>query len=155
MRSMAVIAATALLPVVVFGCGSSANPSGGGPSPMESAGSALAVFDEDSVDVKPIILSRAEPRFPNRLREEYIGGVVWMEFIVDTRGRVEENSIKVICSSREEFETPAVIARRRFRYNAGVLGDAPVRTRMRDQTRFIVTRRGQRQVLPICDPDKN
>lgn len=154
MRTFSVVAASLLLPVIGFGCGSAANP-GSGPAPRPDDGSASAVFYEDSVDVKPVILSRAQSRFPNRLREQYIGGVVWMEFIVDREGRVEESSIRVLCSTSEEFAQPAVIARRRFRYNPGVLGDAPVRTRMRDVTRFIVTRRGVRQALPLCDPDAN
>ncbi len=131
MRTFSVVAASLLLPVIGLGCGSAANPEGG-LALRPDDGSASVVFHEDSVDVKPVILSRAQPRFPNRLREEYIGGVVWMEYSVDREGRVEESSIKVLCSTREEFEQPAVIARRRFRYNPGGLGDAPVRTRMRD-----------------------
>lgn len=152
MRTFSVVAALLLLPVIGLGCGSGAN-SESGPTPALDDGSAGAVFYADSVDVKPVILSRAQPRFPNRLREQYIGGVVWMEFIVDREGRVEESSIRVLCSTREEFAQPAMIARRRFRYNPGVLGDAPVRTRVRDVTRFIVTQRGVRQALPLCDPD--
>lgn len=152
MRTFSVVAASLLLPVIGLGCGSAANPEGG-LALRPDDGSASVVFHEDSVDVKPVILSRAQPRFPNRLREEYIGGVVWMEFIVDRDGRVDESSIKVLCSTRDEFEQPATIARRRFRYNPGVLGDAPVRTRVRDVTRFVVTRRGVRQALPLCDPD--
>lgn len=152
MRTFSVVAASLLLPVIGLGCGSAANPEGG-LALRPDDGSASVVFHEDSVDVKPVILSRAQPRFPNRLREEYIGGVVWMEFIVDRDGRVDESSIKVLCSTRDEFVQPATIARRRFRYNPGVLGDAPVRTRVRDVTRFVVTRRGVRQALPLCDPD--
>ncbi len=154
MRTFSVVAASLLLPVIGLGCGSAANPEGG-LALRPDDGSASVVFHEDSVDVKPVILSRAQTRFPNRLREEYIGGVVWMEFIVDRDGRVDESSIKVLCSTRDEFVQPATIARRRFRYNPGVLGDAPVRTRVRDVTRFVVTRRGVRQALPLCDPDGN
>ena len=112
MRAFPVVAASLLLPAIGLGCGSAAN-SESGPAPDNA--SAGPAFHEDSVDVKPVILSRAAPRFPNRLREQYIGGVVWMEFIVDRRGRVDESSIRVLCSTREEFELPAMIARRQFR----------------------------------------
>ncbi len=152
MRTFSVVAASLLLPVIGLGCGSAANPESG-PAPRPVDATASAVVHEDSVDVKPVVLSRGQLRFPNRLREQYIGGVVWMEFIVDRRGRVEESSIRVLCSTRREFEQPAMIARRQYRYNPGVVGVAPVRTRMRDVTRFVVTRRGVRQALPLCDPD--
>ncbi len=150
MRSIAV-AAVFLLPLPQTGCGSSANPSVGAVPATDAA--VLPVYHEDSVDVKPVTLSRVTPRFPNRLREEYIGGMVWMEFVVDERGRVEESSIEVLCATRDEFVQPAVIARRNYRFNPGLLGSAPVRTKMRDVARFVVTRRGVRQALPICDPD--
>ena len=152
MRTFSVVAASLLLPVIGLGCGSAAN-SDSGPAPRPGDASAVPVIHEDSLDVKPVILSRGQARFPNRLREEYIGGDVWMEFIVDRRGRVEESSIRILCSTRREFEQPAVIARRRFRYNPGRVADAPVRTLMRDNVRFVVTRRGVRQARPICEPE--
>lgn len=57
------------------------------------------------------------PRYPDALRASAIEGEVSMQFVIDTTGRVDPASVKVLASSHELFteSARAVLARLRFR----------------------------------------
>lgn len=59
------------------------------------------------------VLSR---RYPRMLREAGVEGRVVVQFVVDTNGRVEPGSIKVITASEEGFSDPSVAAVKEFRF---------------------------------------
>ena len=65
------------------------------------------VFSSDVVQEKPEILSSPLPLYPELLRQAGIQGVVMVEAIVDTSGRVEPNSVKVVQSANPGFDAPA------------------------------------------------
>jgi TonB family protein len=75
------------------------------------------VFSADVVQEKPEMLSHPPYEFPELLRQAGIQGVVMVQAIVDTSGRVELNSIKIISSANPGFDTPAknMIAKSLFR----------------------------------------
>ena len=75
------------------------------------------VFSADVVQEKPEALSGPQPPYPELLRQAGIQGVVMVQAIVDTSGRVEPNSIKIISSANPGFDAPAkqTIAKYLFR----------------------------------------
>ncbi len=97
------------------------------------------VFSADVVQEKPEALSGAPPAYPELLKQAGIQGMVMLEFIIDTTGRVEGNSIKVISSANPGFEAPAKtsIARTLFR-PARVYGHA-VRVLVRQAINFTLS----------------
>jgi protein TonB len=75
------------------------------------------VFAEALVEERPEVLSAPPLEYPPLLSQAGIEGTVVMQFVVDTMGRAEPGSIKVIRSTNPEFERPVrnVLARARFR----------------------------------------
>jgi TonB family protein len=75
------------------------------------------VFNADVVQEKPEQLSSPPLAYPELLRQAGIQGVVNIQAIVDTSGRVEPNSIKIISSPNPGFDQPArnLIAKTLFR----------------------------------------
>ncbi|CAN5730095.1 hypothetical protein BH23GEM6_BH23GEM6_21650 [soil metagenome] len=59
------------------------------------------------------VLSR---RYPNTLRQAGVEGRVVVQFVVDTNGRVEPGTIKVISASNQEFSEPSRAAVNEFRF---------------------------------------
>jgi TonB family protein len=64
------------------------------------------VFSEDLVQEKPSVLT-GQLIYPPLLEQAGIGGQVSIQAIVDTTGRVEPSSIKIIQSSNPAFEQAA------------------------------------------------
>jgi len=75
------------------------------------------VFNADVVQEKPEVLSQPPLQYPELLRQAGIQGVVMVQAIVDTSGRVEPNSVKVTQSANPGFDQPAknVILKALFR----------------------------------------
>lgn len=65
------------------------------------------VFNADVVQEKPEVLSGPPTQYPELLRQAGIQGQVMVQAIVDTSGRVEPNSVKVISSANPGFDQPA------------------------------------------------
>jgi TonB family protein len=54
-----------------------------------------------------------------------------LEFVVDTLGSVEPASIRVLASTRRDFESSAAEAVRRCRFEPARIGNGPVRQLVR------------------------
>jgi TonB family protein len=69
------------------------------------------------VQEPPVLLAAAVPDYPARLHAAGIEGDVVVEAVVDTSGRVERGTVRIVRSSAPGFEPPAlqVIAGARFR----------------------------------------
>ena len=65
------------------------------------------VFMEAIVEEKPAVLSGPRLQFPELLRQAGIEGRVLVQAIVDTLGRVEPNSVKVLQSPNPGFDQSA------------------------------------------------
>ncbi|HEV2751059.1 MAG TPA: energy transducer TonB, partial [Gemmatimonadales bacterium] len=65
------------------------------------------IFMEALVDEKPAMLSSPTLQFPELLRQAGISGRVLVQAIVDTLGRVEPNSVKVLQSPNPGFDQSA------------------------------------------------
>jgi len=65
------------------------------------------VFMEAIVEEKPSVLSGPQPQYPELLRQAGIQGRVMVQAIIDTTGRAEPPSLKVIASPNPGFDQPA------------------------------------------------
>jgi TonB family protein len=103
-------------------------------------------FTEAAVDTLPERLSGPLPRYPEMLRQAGIEGSVRLEFVIDTTGSVEEESIKVLQASNRAFEGPAKDVIARSLYRPGKVGDDPVRTLVSQQIGFTIASAEQRRM---------
>ncbi|HVH69196.1 MAG TPA: TonB family protein [Gemmatimonadales bacterium] len=65
------------------------------------------VFMEAIVEEKPAVLSGPNPQYPELLRQAGIQGRVMVQAIIDTLGRAEANSVKVLQSPNPGFDQSA------------------------------------------------
>jgi TonB family protein len=59
---------------------------------------------ESLVEEEPELLSAPQPPYPELLHQRGIGGQVLMQAILDTSGRAERNSVRIIQSSNSAFD---------------------------------------------------
>jgi protein TonB len=97
---------------------------GDGIGPAKTGGAFDAGQVEKQVAVVP---GAAAPRYPERLRRAGVEGQVTALFIVDERGRVEEQSIRFPRSDNALFEDAVRVALRSMRFTAAEVGGRKVR----------------------------
>lgn len=97
-------------------------------------------FLEAAVDERPERLSGPFPRYPEMLRQAGIEGIVLLEFVIDTSGRVEQGTLKVLQSTNRAFEGPAKDVIRRSLYRPGRVRGQAVRVLVSQQIGFTITR---------------
>ncbi len=97
---------------------------------------------EAVVEERPeaILSTCISPRYPAILQQAGIQGSVLAEFIIDTLGRVERGSFKVVNSSHPLFDGPARDAIMSCRYKAGRISGRAVRVRVQQPVNFSIAR---------------
>jgi len=65
------------------------------------------VFMESIVEEKPVVLSAPPPLYPDLLRQAGIQGRVMVQAVIDTTGRAEPGSVKIVLSPNPGFDQPA------------------------------------------------
>src|SRR2546426_3521367 len=65
------------------------------------------VFMESVVEERPEVLSGPQPQYPDLLRQAGVQGRVLVQAIIDTTGRAEPASLKIIQSPNPGFDQPA------------------------------------------------
>jgi len=97
----------------------------GGTGPVPTvAGEVLTVAQ---VDDPPVAVSFPQPRYPPVMQQAGIPGRVEIQFIVDTTGHMEPNSLKIISSTNKAFEEPAKEALLKALFKPGKSRGTPVR----------------------------
>jgi protein TonB len=91
------------------------------------SGSSGRAYSESQVDRAVQMTRPAEPRYPDALRSVSIEGQVIMSYIVDTRGRVEPGSIKVISATHKLFAEAVRVALLNSRFRPAEAGGQKVR----------------------------
>jgi TonB family protein len=86
-----------------------------------------------------IVVSQPVPRYPTALAAAGIEGKVAAEFVIDTVGKVESGSIRVLQSSHQAFEAAAREAIAAAIFRPARLSNHPVRQLTRQSIRFVAT----------------
>jgi TonB family protein len=94
------------------------------------------VFLAAELEDRPRLISIEEPRYPPVLASAGITGRVVFDFIVDTLGRVNRGSIKVISSTNKAFQKPAIDALRTALFSPGKVQGSPVQVLVRQAISF-------------------
>jgi TonB family protein len=111
------------------------HPGGNGSGQSPTGVLAADVVD---VQVKPYA-GAPTPRYPEGLRAADVEGEVTLEFVVDTTGRVEGGSLRVISSTAQPFVVSVCDALKATRYHPALVGGRPVRQLVRQQFVFSLT----------------
>ena len=92
-------------------------------------GPADGVLEERYVDRAPRILGTPiQPLFPASLRERGVGGRVAVQFVVDTLGKAEMSTLRVVEATDPQFAQSVRAVLPRYRFSAGEAGGRKVRT---------------------------
>jgi TonB family protein len=102
------------------------------------------VYAEQWVDERPELLSHPAVPYPEILRQAGIGGRVMVEAVIDTAGRAERGSIKVLSADQPLLGPPAIQLVAASIYQPGRMSGRPVRVRVQIPVDFQVTARGLR-----------
>jgi len=100
----------------------------------------LKVYTADQVDVPARADSSAPatPLYPDPLYKERVPGRVLAEFVVDTAGRPEPETIGVVSASDPRFAASVVHALAEARFHPAQLGGRPVRQLVQQPFSFVV-----------------
>lgn len=102
------------------------------------AGGDEEVFDAARVERAPQLISQPPARYPQRLLSEAVEGTVTVQFVVNTRGRVESESVVVLNSSQSAFEAPAMEVVKRSVFRPAQFSGRSVPVRVRQAIKFSV-----------------
>lgn len=101
-----------------------------------------SVYTASGVDEPPELLSHPAMAFPEILRQAGIGGRVVIQAVIDTGGRAERGSLRVLSASHALFEQPALDLVAGSVYRAGRLDGRAVRVLVVVPVVFQVSARG-------------
>jgi len=65
------------------------------------------VYEETAVDETPRLLAAPPPEYPTLLRDAGVTGRVMLQAVIDTTGKVDPASVKVVQSPNPGFDTPS------------------------------------------------
>jgi TonB family protein len=108
------------------------------PTGIEPASS--QVFIDQAVDERPEILSAPQVVYPDLLREAKIQGRVIVQFILDTLGRAEPASVKIVQSPNPGFDQEAIAYALHTQFRPARVHGRPVRVLMNIPIDFKITR---------------
>ncbi len=107
----------------------------GPPSPA-----AVAPMDVRTVEEPPVLLSHPAPGYPDLLRSAGIEGRVVVEAVLDTVGRVERGSLRIVSSTHALFVPAASALVLGSRYRPAHFGGMAVRVRIQVPVEFALRR---------------
>jgi periplasmic protein TonB len=108
-----------------------------------AGGELNAIYEATTNDERfepAIVVLQPAPRYPALLEALGIEGQVIVEFVIDTTGRVQPPSIRIIESTHTDFEVAARAAVAGAMFRPARLSAHPVRQLTRQSVRFVTTR---------------
>lgn len=94
-------------------------------------------IDGSSADNPPYMMpGQMGPSYPPELRGEAPDGLVVVRFVIDTLGKVETSSVKVVESTHPHFLSSVRVALDRLRFTPAKLSGQRVRVRMEQRFEF-------------------
>ena len=121
-------------PVEVPGPGGPVTPIIGPPGSGEPG--ATEPMPESLVEDRPVLLAAPVPPYPALLREARVEGLVTIEAVVDTTGRPEPGSLRVVESTNTGFNAAAVATIRGALFRPGRVWGRAVRVLVRVPVAF-------------------
>ena len=109
--------------------------------PDTSRFAAGAVYVARSVDEAPVLLSHPPVAYPEILRQAGIGGRTMVEAVIDTTGRVERGSVRVLSTTQPLLGPPAADVVAASVYRPGRFDGHAVRVRVQIPFDFRVAAR--------------
>ncbi len=97
---------------------------------------AETIYSEEMVEVLPVRLSGEAPRYPALLMSARIEGRAVLEFVIDTAGRIETGSLRIVRSTNRLFEQPALAAAASWLFRPAKIGKMVVRARVHFPVNF-------------------
>ncbi|MCU0621480.1 MAG: TonB family protein [Gemmatimonadales bacterium] len=97
---------------------------------------ARRVYTSSEIADPAQVLTQPQPKYPPALAVAGISGLVDLQFVVDTAGRVERHSIKVLDASHEPFSEAAVEAIRASTFRPGRIRGEAIRQLVQQRVRF-------------------
>jgi TonB family protein len=110
----------------------------GGVLPTGLGGAAGDIVDPVLTDEPPVLLSAPVPAYPPLLRQAGIQGWVTVQTVVDTMGRAETASLRVVNSPNPGFDRPALDCVRRALFRPGRVHGRAVRVLVRVPLHFML-----------------
>jgi periplasmic protein TonB len=112
----------------------------GGTGKVETDGELDRIYEATTSDLRfeqAILVSEPTPQYPKPLEAARIEGRVALEFVIDTTGRVEPSSIKILESTHAAFEAAARTAVSGAVFRPARMTSHPVRQLTRQSIRFV------------------
>jgi TonB family protein len=97
-----------------------------------------AVYAVEVLEERPVRIGGPEPAYPDLLRRARIEGQVTVECVVDTTGRTEPGSVRIVSSTHRLFEQPAREAAAGWLFQPGRIDGRAVRVRVRIPLNFVM-----------------
>ncbi len=123
----------------------------GGPA---VAASDSGVFSVDCVDREPALKAVVPLTYPETMRSRGLGGEALLEFVVDTNGRADLPSVRLVNATHSDFATAARTAVARAQFRPALLSGTAVRCRVRLPVVFQIARDGKRPPTGERRPDE-
>jgi len=108
-----------------------------GPGPGRLPGVVITAHEADEA---PRLLSHPPVEYPGVLRSAGIQGRAEVEVVLDTLGRAESASLRIVSASHPLFGESAANVVRASRYRPALVAGRPVRVRIRVPVEFVVQR---------------
>jgi TonB family protein len=112
----------------------------GGTGKVDTDGELDRIYEATTANARfeqAVLVSEPTPQYPKALEAVRIEGRVALEFVIDTAGRVEPTSIKVLESTRTAFEAAARTAVAGAVFRPARMTSHPVRQLTRQSIRFV------------------
>jgi protein TonB len=97
-----------------------------------------ASYTVDQVDEPAEVIGGPPPAYPDVLRSVGVEGVVQLQFVVGSDGRVEPRTIRVVRSSNPAFEANAVAGIAKIVFRPARVRGTPVRQLVTQNIRFVL-----------------
>ena len=94
------------------------------------------VFSTGEVDELPELTEELHPRYPEELRRAGMSGLVVVQYVVRSDGRVDRQTVRVLASSHQAFARAALEALRDSRFKPARRGRRPVAALVQQTFRF-------------------
>ena len=84
--------------------------------------------EKTNVDVMPVVVTRVMPKYPDAARKDHLEGKVYLNVLVDAKGRVEK--VEVLKSDATTFNEAAIASAKEWTFKPALKDGEPVATRV-------------------------